>query len=133
MKQFISRDKLSKKARRLLDGRKRLIWPRSPAPQIMENRKTYNRHRKSHDFQDDWIRGIFDMSGSAVNAYVPDTVNKRYAFWTAQRDSQHVCLVQKDLLQTPCVKQGVFCLRKIKTCYACHPAGMMTVRQTRDA
>ena len=59
MKHFISRDKLSKKARRLLDGRKRLIWPRSPAPQIMENRKTYNRHRKSHDFQDDWIRGIF--------------------------------------------------------------------------
>ena len=59
MKQFISRDKLSKNARRLLDRRKRLTWLRSPAPQVMESRKTYNRHRKSHDFQDDWIRGIF--------------------------------------------------------------------------
>ena len=59
MKKFIPRDKLGKKARRLLNSQRRRTWAISPVTRTVESRKVYNRKRKSHDFQDEWIRGIF--------------------------------------------------------------------------
>ena len=61
MKKFIPRDKLGKKARRLLDSRRRRTWAFPPATRSVESKKIYNRKRKSHDFQDEWTRGIFLM------------------------------------------------------------------------
>ena len=61
MAKFIPRDKLSKKARRLLDSRKRKTWAFNPATRSVESRKTYNRKRKSHEFLDNWIREIFPV------------------------------------------------------------------------
>ena len=59
MGKFIPRDKLSKKARRLLDRQKRVTWLISPVTRTVESKKTYDRHRKSREYQNDWIRGIF--------------------------------------------------------------------------
>ena len=59
MTRFIPREKLGKKARRQLDNRNRLFWPFPPASKIFKSGKEYSRHRKSHEFQDEWIRGIF--------------------------------------------------------------------------
>ena len=59
MTKFIPREKLGKKARRQLENQQRLLWPISPAAKTFESKKQYNRHRKSRDFQDDWICGIF--------------------------------------------------------------------------
>ena len=58
MEKYIPRDKLSKKAKRLLDRQKRATWQISPVTRTVESKKVYNRHRKSRDYQNDWNRGI---------------------------------------------------------------------------
>ena len=61
MTRFISKEKLGKKARRELDRRQRRIWPLCPVTRTAESKKLYNRKRKSHDFHDEWTRGIFGL------------------------------------------------------------------------
>lgn len=58
---FITKDKLSKKARRELDKRQRLTWAFCPATKTVESKKVYNRKRKSRDFQDEWNHGFFQF------------------------------------------------------------------------
>ena len=66
MTHFVPRDKLSKKARRKLDSQQRRTWTISPGTITMESKKTYKRHRKSHDYQDEWNRGIIFFIYAAV-------------------------------------------------------------------
>ena len=42
---FVAREKMGKKARRVLDAQKRRTWDCSPVPKILESRKKYNRNR----------------------------------------------------------------------------------------
>lgn len=59
MKRFISRDKLSKKARRQLDNQQRRTWSLPPGTRTMESKKDYKRHRKPYDYLEEWNRGVF--------------------------------------------------------------------------
>ena len=54
MAKFISREKLSKKARKELDSRKRATWDFSPATKKVESRKLYNRKKSAHAWKDDF-------------------------------------------------------------------------------
>ena len=77
MARFIPREKLGKKARRQLDNRNRLFWPFPPASKIFKSGKEYSRHRKSHEFQNEWIRGVFfilkDRAAEGKNPAQPGT------------------------------------------------------------
>ncbi len=44
-KRFIPREKLSRKARKLLDSQKRATWAFSPVTKKVESKKAYNRKR----------------------------------------------------------------------------------------
>lgn len=45
MKQMVSRDKMSRKAKRALDLKKRSVWGMNPATRIRESEKLYSRNR----------------------------------------------------------------------------------------
>ncbi len=45
MKKMVSREKMSKRARRELDQTKRTVWPMSPVTRIRESGKAYNRNK----------------------------------------------------------------------------------------
>lgn len=53
MKHFIPREKLSKKARKLLDSRQRATWRVSPVTKKVESKKVYDRHRRTRGGRDD--------------------------------------------------------------------------------
>lgn len=53
MTNYIPREKLSKKARRVLDAKHRRMWPISPYTKTFKNKKQYSRKRKSCDFNCD--------------------------------------------------------------------------------
>ena len=48
MAKFISREKLSKKARKELDNQKRAVWAFSPTTRKVESKKLYNRKKSTH-------------------------------------------------------------------------------------
>ncbi len=56
---FVSKEKLSKKAQKELNRRKRKTWEFSPVTRIAGNRKLYNRKRKAHDRYEDYGMGSF--------------------------------------------------------------------------
>ena len=45
MKGFVPREKMSKKARREMDSRRRQSWAMDPRPRIVESKKIYNRKK----------------------------------------------------------------------------------------
>lgn len=45
MENFVSKDKLSKKARKWLNAQKRVTWDFSPVSRIKPSKKVYNRKR----------------------------------------------------------------------------------------
>ena len=53
MAKFVSREKLSKKARKELDNQKRTTWAFSPATKKVESKKLYNRKRAQRLNRDD--------------------------------------------------------------------------------
>ena len=55
MDRFISRDKLSKRARKALDREKRVLWEQSPVTRRIESKKTYD--RKKHPRWQDQLPG----------------------------------------------------------------------------
>ena len=59
MNRFIPREKLSKKARKQLDGEKRGTWQFSPVTKRVESKKTYNRKRKPFGKFDDTCQRAF--------------------------------------------------------------------------
>ena len=57
---FVPKDKLSKKAKKELNRRRRKTWGFSPVTKTVESRKLYNRKRNSHDRQEeDYGMGVF--------------------------------------------------------------------------
>lgn len=61
MNRFVAREKLSKKERRQLDNQQRRTWEFSPTTKKIDSKKLYNRHRKTREIQNDWIRGFFSL------------------------------------------------------------------------
>lgn len=59
MAEFISREKLSKKARKELDSQKRTVWAFSPTPKKVESKKLYNRKKSAHAWKDDFGMSAF--------------------------------------------------------------------------
>ena len=53
MAKFISRKKLSKKARKELDSQKRATWAFSAATKKVESKKLYNRKKSAHAWKHD--------------------------------------------------------------------------------
>ena len=49
MEKFIPRGKLGKKTKRRLDRQRRFTWLFSQVTRTMESKKTYDRHKKSHN------------------------------------------------------------------------------------
>ena len=45
VKRMMSRDKLSRKARRILDLEKRSVWPMNPVTRVRESGKLYSRNK----------------------------------------------------------------------------------------
>ena len=59
MAKFVSREKLSKKARKELDSRKRATWAFSPTTKKVESKKLYNRKKSAHAWKDDFGVSFF--------------------------------------------------------------------------
>ena len=59
MDRFIERAKMSKKARRELDAKRRVTWDFSPVSRRVESRKIYNRKKRSRGRTDDFGAGSF--------------------------------------------------------------------------
>ena len=54
MAKFISREKLSKKARKELDNQKLAVWAFSPTTRKVESKKLYNRRKSAHAWKNDF-------------------------------------------------------------------------------
>ena len=54
MAKFISREKLSKKARKELDNQKRTVWAFSTTTKKVESKKLYNRRKSAHAWKNDF-------------------------------------------------------------------------------
>ncbi len=61
MAKFISKEKMSKKAKKELAAQQRTTWGFSPVTQKVESKKTYNRKRARTAFRDDYGTGSFVM------------------------------------------------------------------------
>ena len=57
MAKFISREKLSKKARKELDNQKRAVWAFSPTTRKVDSKKLYSRKKSAHAWKDDFGMG----------------------------------------------------------------------------
>ena len=58
MKEFVPIEKMSKKAKKELARARHQVWSVSPVSRKIENKKRYNRKRKSHDRYHDGIMGL---------------------------------------------------------------------------
>lgn len=56
---FISREKLSKKARKELDNQKRTVWAFSPTTKKVKSKRLYNRKKNAHAWKDDFGMSVF--------------------------------------------------------------------------
>ena len=59
MAKFVSREKLSKKARKELDNQKRTVWVFSPTTKKVESKKLYNRRKSAHAWKNDFGMSAF--------------------------------------------------------------------------
>ena len=59
MAKFVSREKLSKNARKELDNQKRTVWAFSPTTKKVESKKLYNRKKNAHAWKDDFGMSVF--------------------------------------------------------------------------
>ena len=63
MAKFVSRERLSKKARKELDSQKRVTWTFSHTTKKVESKKLYNRKKSAHAWKDDFGVSAFGMYG----------------------------------------------------------------------
>lgn len=63
MAKFVSRERLSKKARKELDSQKRATWTFSPTTKKVESKKLYNRKKSAYAWKDDFGVSAFGMYG----------------------------------------------------------------------
>lgn len=66
MKKFIPREKLSRKARKVLDAKQRVLWACPPETKKIESKKRYNRKRKPFDGDMDTVEGHCRFLGLTV-------------------------------------------------------------------
>ena len=59
MAKFISREKLSKKARKELDNQTRAVWAFSPTTRKVESKKLYNRKKSARAWKNDFGMSAF--------------------------------------------------------------------------
>ena len=59
MAKFVSREKLSKKARKELDNQKRTVWAFSSTTKKVESKKLYNRKKNAYAWKDDFGMSVF--------------------------------------------------------------------------
>ena len=60
MTRFVPKEKLSKKARRELDRKRRETWDFSPVTRKVESKKVYNRKKTAHErYGDNGMSGFF--------------------------------------------------------------------------
>ena len=59
MAKFVSREKLSKKARKELDSQKRIVWSFSPTTKKVESKKLYNRKKSAHAWKNNFGMSAF--------------------------------------------------------------------------
>ena len=90
MTQFIPRTKLSKKARKELDAKKRTTWAFSPVTKKVESKKIYNRKKAAHVWKDDSSMSGFCCTGdgAAANAICMCAFNLRRALLAVRSDAQ---------------------------------------------
>ena len=70
MAKFVSREKLSKKARKELDNQKRTVWAFSPTTKKVESKKLYNRKKNAHVWKDDFGMSVFLFDWNALKTGV---------------------------------------------------------------
>jgi hypothetical protein len=61
MKQFVPRDKMSKRRRKKLDAEKRTLWEIDPTVKIVPSKKIYNRKKQPRNCEPYDFRGCFLM------------------------------------------------------------------------
>ena len=59
MAKFVSREKLSKKARKKLDNQKRTVWAFSPTTRKVESKKLYSRKKSARAWKNDFGMSVF--------------------------------------------------------------------------
>ena len=59
MAKFVPKGKLSKKALKELNRKRRVTWQFSPVTKTVESKKIYNRKKNSCDRQEDYGTGVF--------------------------------------------------------------------------
>ena len=61
MAKFVSREKLSKRARKALDNQKRTVWAFSPTTKKIESQKLYNRKKSAHAWKNDFSMSAYHL------------------------------------------------------------------------
>ena len=56
---FVPREKMSRKARKELDRKRRVTWAFSPVTKAVESKKIYSRRKKTRNRDDDYGFGFF--------------------------------------------------------------------------
>ena len=64
---FVPKNKLSKKAQKELNRQRRVTWTFSPVTKTVESRKLYNRKRNSHDRNEDYGMGVFNVAYPTIS------------------------------------------------------------------
>ena len=68
MARFVPKEKLSKKAQKELNRKRRVMWEFSPVTKTVESKKVYSRKKNAHA-RDDYGMSDFHISLPAVPAF----------------------------------------------------------------
>ena len=60
MAKFVPREKMSRKARKELDRKRRVTWDFSPSTKIVASKKVYSRKKNAYD-RDEYGISVFDF------------------------------------------------------------------------
>ena len=61
MKQFVPRDKMSKRQRKMLDAEKRTLWQVNPTTKVIQSKKVYDRKKQPRNYEPYDFQGCFYM------------------------------------------------------------------------
>ena len=64
MARFVPKEKMSKKARKEINRRRRVTWEFSPVTKTVGSKKVYNRKKNSCDRPEDYGAGVFQFHGT---------------------------------------------------------------------
>ena len=75
MKQFVPRDKMSKRHKKTLDKQKRTVWNIKPTTKIVKSKKVYDRKKQPRNYEPYDFRGCFCFVNLAFTVPVPDRLS----------------------------------------------------------